>query len=625
MKALNELITILEASSEAPNKKERLLANKKAIDLLKKLEEESREPTNAEKITLKGFTGYGGLGGIDNDEYYTPKEVASVSWDLLDVQEGDKILDPSTGSGVFSGTAPSGVSIQGCDYNPISGKIANILHDNSDIEGAMPFERYAEGISDNSMDGVITNVPFGKRESALIGVDMPKVGNNEDYFILKSLQLLKYGKRGVFLTTSSTAERKTSKRTDMRKKFLDYGSFLGGYRLPSEMFSKAGTNQVVDILVFEKHPEEVRIGHEKDIIQWSSWKEVLEKDKINKSFVDGTYFNKFPKHVLGEFSSKEEQVAKAEANGDKIHHMAQRDTVTLPKGVTLLQLKLTLKKYMAKLKNTLKYEDIIYIQDEPLDDNSITVNLDEIVEEAALKETTKRELDAEKYLLEDGLIGGLMSDTDFMELIDRADALNISISKKDRVLFTARYRSASIPAWSGFLNILFFNVSKLIPQVIKDNKDLIQTILKQKTKLIKPHTPYQSLIISQLNVLAKYNLETGELVEDINTLLGKEDSIFENKQGILEEGVLYYDISSFTKEELLGGSILLTSRGAVELEQWLVVSHGRSLRESVKEIKEQAIGDNSNLSEEEIKTHKQEMIDRLKKDYSSNIKAKDFS
>ena len=102
-----------------------------AIKLLKKIESENRKATPEEQAELAKYSGWGGLSVelqknakalkdiLTDEEYrsvesnvgsafYTPPYVVSDMWKIADRLgfKGGKVLDPSTGTGIFFGLMP---------------------------------------------------------------------------------------------------------------------------------------------------------------------------------------------------------------------------------------------------------------------------------------------------------------------------------------------------------------------------------------------------------------------------------------------------------------------------------------------------------------------------------------
>jgi len=332
-----------------PSKRQK--ANDEAILLMKILKNENRKPTDAEKEILAGYTGNGGLGGIGlEDEYYTPDWVAKGAWEMFDdLPKGAKILDPSSGMGTFGRNMPDGVKVTQIELDSTSAELNKMTTELPLLHGT--FQEQSYKIEDNSLDGVITNVPFAKVED--IGDDRFKnIKRLEQYFIIRSLELLKPSKRAIFLVPTGIMDNTNNK--DYKDKILDMASFVGGIRLPNKVFSHTGADVAVDILVFEKHREDVYKAIKDNYVTYPSRQEVILGDKQNNAFYFGKYFSTIgKKYLLGEFISSKEF--------NESHFLGQtafpKSTVVTKMTIDEIKEKVS-KLSKSKFKNTVEYDDI---------------------------------------------------------------------------------------------------------------------------------------------------------------------------------------------------------------------------------------------------------------------------
>lgn len=264
--------------------KTRYQCNIKAIRILKFLETEKRPATPKEQEILAQYVGWGGLQNafnsrnkewkkeyselkmlLNEEEYaqarasvttsfYTPLEIIQGIYHALEQFgfEQGKILEPAVGIGNFYHGLPPQMrnsQLYGVEIDPVSAKIAQYLHPSADIR-LTGFEK-AE-LEDNSFDVVIGNVPFGNYK-----LHDPKYKSRKlkihDYFITKSLDLLRPGGILAVVTSKGTLDKKDS---SMRKDLAEQAELLGAVRLPGKSFSRnADTDVTSDILFFQKKPE----------------------------------------------------------------------------------------------------------------------------------------------------------------------------------------------------------------------------------------------------------------------------------------------------------------------------------------------------------------------------------
>ena len=120
-----------------------------------------------------------------------------------------------------------------------------------------------------------------------------------DYFIVKSLDLIRPGGVVAVITSSRTMDKESEK---VRLQFAEKADLLGAIRLPENAFRKnAGTDVVSDILFFQKR--------DRAVLQKPSWVEVGETEdgyKIN------SYFVEHPEMVLGDFVLESNQYGRME-------------------------------------------------------------------------------------------------------------------------------------------------------------------------------------------------------------------------------------------------------------------------------------------------------------------------
>lgn len=239
----------------AGSPKEKFRGNIEAISLLKKLEAENRLATPEEQKILSRYVGWGGLsvafddrkeewsqeyqelkGLLSESEYkearsstlnafYTPPTVIKAMYQILEnmgLSTGN-VLEPSCGVGNFMGLIPEnmqGIQMYGVELDPISGKIAGQLYQKNRIE-VKGFEKteYPESF----FDCVIGNVPFGNYQVSDRKYDKYSLMIH-DYFIVKSLDLIRPGGVVAVITSSRTMDKESEK---VRLQFAEKADLLG--------------------------------------------------------------------------------------------------------------------------------------------------------------------------------------------------------------------------------------------------------------------------------------------------------------------------------------------------------------------------------------------------------------
>jgi hypothetical protein len=255
---------------------------------------------------LRRYSGWGGIQAANERgvlyDYYTSPPVADFTWRLLDkvlpIREGSRVLEPSCGTGVFFETAPEGLELFGVELDPRTAAAASRLFPASHIHTGS-FESFNISESRNAeFEHVIGNVPFGGRSVETSFIDLPEEKNLDRYFVSRSIDNLKGGGTCALIVHPGVLENKSSR--DWRINLSKKAHFLGAVKLNDRSFAHAHTSIQPDILVFQKHPDDVfkRLAS-------VSPEEVLSF--ASPRWIDGTYFEHTPRHIMGELRKGEGQ------------------------------------------------------------------------------------------------------------------------------------------------------------------------------------------------------------------------------------------------------------------------------------------------------------------------------
>ena len=305
-------------------------ANMEAIHLLQTLEQEERLATPEEQEILSRYVGWGGIpqafeeknsswtneylelkNTLSPEEYsaarastlnafYTSPTVIRSMYEALEnmgLKQGN-ILEPSCGVGNFMGLIPESMgktNMYGVELDPVSGKIAKQLYQKNKI-AVQGFEETS--YPDSFFDCVIGNVPFGSYQVSDRRYDRHHFMIH-DYFIAKSLDLMRPGGVVAVVTSSGTMDKQNPA---VRQYIANRAELLGAIRLPNNAFQRnANTSVVSDILFFQKRD---RASIEEP--EWLNLKETPEGYSVN------AYFAEHPEMVLGEFTTESTQYGKQE-------------------------------------------------------------------------------------------------------------------------------------------------------------------------------------------------------------------------------------------------------------------------------------------------------------------------
>ena len=366
-------------------------ANMEAIHLLQTLEKEERLATPEEQEILSRYVGWGGIpqafeesnsswaneylelkNTLSPEEYsaarastlnafYTSPTVIRSMYEVLEnmgLKQGN-ILEPSCGVGNFMGLIPESMgkaNMYGVELDPVSGRIAKQLYQKNKI-AVQGFEETS--YPDSFFDCVIGNVPFGAYQVSDRRYDRHHFMIH-DYFIAKSLDLVRPGGVVAVVTSSGTMDKQNPA---VRQYIANRAELLGAIRLPNNAFQRnANTSVVSDILFFQKRD---RASIEEP--EWLNLKETPEGYSVN------AYFAEHPEMVLGDFTTESTQYGKQEV------------TVKPKEGITLEeQLKEAVQNIHGtitelELSDTELEEDVVSIPADPNVKNfSFTVVNDEV-------------------------------------------------------------------------------------------------------------------------------------------------------------------------------------------------------------------------------------------------------
>lgn len=282
---------------------ERFNHNRRAIQLLKKLEDEHRLADTNEQRILADYVGWGGLSDyfkednphyqelkelLTEDEYasarestltafYTPPVVIKALYSALENMHfrTGNVLEPSCGIGNFMGLVPESMAsakFYGVELDSISGRIAQQLYQNSSI-AVQGFED--TNLPDSFFDAAVGNVPFGQFKVPDKRYDKHNFLIH-DYFFARTLDKVRPGGVVAFITSKGTMDKENPA---VRKYIAQRADLLGAIRLPNNTFKDAaGTEVTSDIIFLQKRdrlidiePEWVHLATDENGIRMNSY------------------------------------------------------------------------------------------------------------------------------------------------------------------------------------------------------------------------------------------------------------------------------------------------------------------------------------------------------------------
>ncbi|MFF7169669.1 hypothetical protein [Streptomyces pseudovenezuelae] len=322
----------------------RATANVEAIRVLKKLEAENRPATDEERRILARWSGWGSVpilfanepnekepryqqGGTrygkfakDHERWseysdirselqrvltpvefrqasrgvlsmhYTPQPIAEAMWEGLRAFGFDRgdVLEAGSGAGTFFGVAPNGARLTGVELDPTTARIAQAIYPHANVLN----ESFAEtDARPGTFDAAIGNVPFARVPFDDKRYPAESLHNG---FVTKEIALVRPGGITAVITSRQTLDSKGDKA---RRQMAKYGDLVGAVRLPSGVFTDAGTGVTTDVLVFRRREDGTEPAD-------TSWLDAPERDINGTAHHINAYFDEHPEHILGTLTTQ---------------------------------------------------------------------------------------------------------------------------------------------------------------------------------------------------------------------------------------------------------------------------------------------------------------------------------
>ncbi len=313
--------------------KDRARANVAAILVADGIAKQERPATPKEQAQLIRFTGFG-AGELANGMFRRPGEIDfRDGWDALGssletaVSEADyaslarctqyahftpefiiraiwvgiarlgwrggRVLEPGIGTGLFpalmSEEYRDGAYFTGIELDPVTARIVRLLQPRSRIiEGDFARTDLAP-----IYDLAIGNPPFSDRTVRSDRAYRSLGFRLHDYFIARSIDLLKPGALAAFVTSHGTMDKAD---TTAREHIAKSADLVAAIRLPEGSFRRdAGTDVVVDILFFRKR----KTGEPEGDQTWLDVDEVQAATGDEGAIRVNRWFARHPGLVLG--------------------------------------------------------------------------------------------------------------------------------------------------------------------------------------------------------------------------------------------------------------------------------------------------------------------------------------
>lgn len=239
---------------------------------------------------------YASLSRCTQYAHYTPEFVIRAIWSGLQRLgwRGGRVLEPGIGTGLFPALMPETLRdishVTGIELDPVTARIARLLQPGARIING----DFARTDLTASFDLAIGNPPFSSRT---VRSDRAYRSMNlvlHDYFIARSIDLLKPGGFAAFVTSHGTMDKADCSAREHIAKSAD---LIAAIRLPEGSFrAEAGTDVVVDILFFRKR----KTGEPEGDQAWLDIAEVRPATEDEGAIRINRWFARHPDFVLGD-------------------------------------------------------------------------------------------------------------------------------------------------------------------------------------------------------------------------------------------------------------------------------------------------------------------------------------
>ncbi len=238
---------------------------------------------------------YASLSRCTQYAHFTPEFIIRAIWAGIAKLgwRGGRVLEPGIGTGLFPALMPEpyrdAAYVTGIELDPVTARIVGLLQ---------PRARIINGDFTRTdlapiYDLAIGNPPFSDRTVRsdrayrALGLCL------HDYFIARSIDLLKPGALAVFVTSHGTMDKAD---TTAREHIAKSADLIAAIRLPEGSFRRdAGTDVVIDILFFRKR----KLGEPEGDQMWLDVDEVKPGADDEGAIRVNRWFARYPDFVLG--------------------------------------------------------------------------------------------------------------------------------------------------------------------------------------------------------------------------------------------------------------------------------------------------------------------------------------
>ncbi|MCM2450290.1 lactate dehydrogenase [Agrobacterium vitis] len=242
-----------------------------------------------------GETDYGSLARCTQYAHFTPEFIVRAIWSGLQRLgwRGGRVLEPGIGTGLFPAMMPEALRdlshVTGVELDPVTARIVRLLQPRARIVAG----DLARTELPASFDLAFGNPPFSDRTVRSDRAYRSLGLRLHDYFVARSVDLLKPGAFAAFVTSSGTMDKAD---TAAREHIAKTADLIAAIRLPEGSFrADAGTDVVVDILFFRKR----KVAEPESDLSWLDIEEVRPATADEGAIRVNRWFAQHPDFVLG--------------------------------------------------------------------------------------------------------------------------------------------------------------------------------------------------------------------------------------------------------------------------------------------------------------------------------------
>ncbi|QCM14102.1 lactate dehydrogenase (plasmid) [Agrobacterium tumefaciens] len=238
---------------------------------------------------------YASLARCTQYAHFTPEFIIRAIWSGIQRLgwRGGRVLEPGIGTGLFPALMPEGYRdaayVTAVELDPVTARIVGLLQPKARIING-DFARTELALI---YDLAIGNPPFSDRTVRSDRAYRSLGLRLHDYFIARSIDLLKPGALAAFVTSHGTMDKAD---TTAREHIAKSADLMAAIRLPEGSFRRdAGTDVVVDILFFRKR----KAGEPEGDQTWLDVDEVRPATDDEGAIRVNRWFARHPDFVLG--------------------------------------------------------------------------------------------------------------------------------------------------------------------------------------------------------------------------------------------------------------------------------------------------------------------------------------